>query len=91
MESLENKWCLSGDLNLPVSEVDKQGGGSLQASGLTCAKAPSEGEVGQSRESFCMVGGVCSSGRKNSSRVAEGPPLKGACEFSHESGALCWK
>lgn len=30
-----------GDLSLPLSEVDKQGGsGSLQARGLMCAKAP---------------------------------------------------
>lgn len=56
-----------------MSEVDKQGGrGSLQARGLMCAKTPDEGEVGQSGESVCVVGGLHCSGRINSSRVAEG-------------------
>lgn len=70
---------------LDCSEPDKKRGGrSLQARGLMCAKA-------FPREWVSMGGGLHSSGRVSSSRIAEGPPLKGSCEFSHEFGALCYK
>ena len=52
--------------------------GSLQARGLRCAKAPDEGELGQSRESVRMVGGLHSSGRISSRWVAERAPSEEA-------------